>query len=66
MEKSGRRSRLAPNESLHYITITISLHESGSIVKHLQVPAKQVEKSDENVLSTVESSNGDCYLIQRR
>jgi len=58
--RSPTVASLAPNASLHYITTTTSFHEPEAIVKHLQAHTKQVEKRSENVLSTMESSNGVC------
>lgn len=51
---------LAPDASLHYITTTSSIHEAPAIIKHLEAHSKQVEKRNEDVLSSIESSNGIC------
>lgn len=58
--QSPSASVLAANASLNYISTTTTIHEPAAILKHLQAQAKQLQKKDEKVLSTIEGDHGVC------
>lgn len=58
--QSPSTANLASDASISYITTTTAIKEPTAILKHLAAQAKQLDKKEEKILSTIESDNGCC------
>lgn len=58
--QSPSTANLANDASISYITTTTAIKEPTAILKHLTAQAKQLDKKEEKVLSTIESERGCC------
>lgn len=58
--QSPSTANLASDASISYITTTTAIKEPTAILKHIAAQAKQLDKKDEKVISTIESERGCC------
>lgn len=57
-------SALADKASINYITTLVTINEPAAITKHLSAQAKQLNKKEEKVLSTIEGDDGLCLEVE--
>lgn len=58
--QSPSTANLASDASINYITTTTAIKEPTAILKHLTAQAKQLDKKEEKILSTIEGEHGCC------